>query len=46
MLTCLIVFLIGAHIGAKYPKQATLIVDQSIVLAKKIAEKIKGLLNK
>lgn len=46
MLTCLIVFLIGAHLGAKYPKQATLIVDKSIVLAKKIAEKIKGSLKK
>lgn len=42
MLTCLIVFLVGAHLGAKYPKQATYIVDKSLALAKSLVNKIKG----
>jgi hypothetical protein len=46
MLTCIIVFLVGAHLGAKYPQQATLIVDKSIALVKSVIEKIKAALKK
>ncbi len=42
MLSSLIVFLVGAHLGAKYPKQATYIVDKSLALAKSLVNKIKG----
>ena len=42
MLTSLIVFLVGAHLGAKYPKQATFIVDKSLALTKSLVDKIKG----
>ena len=44
MLTCIIVFLVGAHLGAKYPQYATLIVDKSIALVKSVIEKIKAAL--
>jgi len=46
MLTCLIVFLVGAHLGAKYPKYATLIVDKAVALAKAVINKIKDTLDK
>jgi hypothetical protein len=46
MLTCLVVFLIGAHLGAKYPKYATLIVDKAVALAKAVINKIKETLAK
>ena len=34
MLTNIIVFLVGAHFGAKYPQYATLIVDKAVAFAK------------
>ena len=40
MLTSLVIFLVGAHLGAKYPKQATFIVDKSLELAKSLVNKI------
>ena len=46
MLTSLIVFLVGAHLGAKYPKYATLIVDKAVALAKAVINKIKDTLDK
>lgn len=46
MLTCLVVFLVGAHLGAKYPKKATYIVDKSLELVKSLVNKIKGLSSK
>jgi len=46
MLTCLIVFLVGAYLGAKYPKYATLIVDKAVALAKAVINKIKDTLGK
>lgn len=46
MLTCLIVFLVGAHLGAKYPQYATLIVDKSVSVAKSLVAKVKELLAK
>ena len=42
MLTSLIVFLVGAHLGAKYPKQATFIVDKSLALTKSMLHQIPG----
>lgn len=46
MLTNVIVFLVGAHLGAKYPEKATLIVDQSVALAKAVWAKLVGLVAK
>ena len=46
MLTCIVVFLVGAHLGAKYPKYATLIVDKAVALAKTVVNKIKETLAK
>ena len=46
MLISLVIFLVGAHLGAKYPKQATFIVDKSLELAKSLVNKIKGLSSK
>jgi hypothetical protein len=46
MLTCIVVFLVGAHLGAKYPKYATLIVDKAVALAKAVVNKIKDTLAK
>lgn len=46
MLTCLVVFLVGAHLGAKYPTKATFIVDKAVALGKAIVNKIKGLSSK
>ena len=42
MLTSLVIFLVGAHLGAKYPKQATYIVDKSLACARSLVSKIKG----
>jgi hypothetical protein len=46
MLTNIIVFLVGAHLGAKYPEKATLIVDKSVALAKAVWAKVAGLVAK
>lgn len=46
MLQCLIIFLVGAHLGAKYPKYATLIVDKAVALAKSLVAKVKELVAK
>jgi hypothetical protein len=46
MLTCIVVFLVGAYLGAKYPKYATLIVDKAVALAKVVVNKIKDTLAK
>jgi hypothetical protein len=46
MLTCIIVFLVGAHLGAKYPEKATLIVDKSVALVKAVWAKLAGLVAK
>jgi hypothetical protein len=46
MLQCLIIFLVGAHLGAKYPKQATFIVDKAVDLGKAAVNKIKGISTK
>ncbi len=46
MLTCIVIFLVGAHLGAKYPKYATLIVDKAVALAKAVTKKIKDTLGK
>ena len=34
MLTNIVLFLVGAHLGAKYPKYATMLVDQAVAFAK------------
>jgi hypothetical protein len=46
MLTNIIVFLVGAHLGAKYPQHATLIVDKAVTFAKSLVAKLKDLLEK
>ena len=46
MLTCIIVFLVCAHLGAKYPQKATLIVDKSVALVKAVWAKVSGLVAK
>ena len=46
MLTNIIVFLVGAHLGAKYPQYATLIVDKAVAFAKAIVNKLKDTLAK
>ena len=46
MLTNIIVFLVGAHLGAKYPKYATMLVDQAVAFAKSLVAKVKELLAK
>lgn len=46
MLTNVILFLVGAHLGAKYPQYATLIVDKAVGLAKAVWAKVAGLLAK
>ena len=46
MLTNVIVFLVGAHLGAKYPEKATLIVDKSVALVKAVWAKVTGLVAK
>jgi uncharacterized membrane protein len=46
MLTNIILFLVGAHLGAKYPKYATLIVDKAVALVKAAVAKVKDLLAK
>jgi len=46
MLTNIIVFLVGAHLGAKHPAKATLIVDKSVALVKAIWAKVNGLVAK
>ena len=46
MLTNIIVFLVGAHLGAKHPEKATLIVDKSVALAKAVWAKVSGLVAK
>jgi hypothetical protein len=40
MLTNIIIFLVGAHLGAKYPTQATLIVDKATALVKALWAKV------
>lgn len=42
----IVIFLVGAHLGAKYPQQATLIVDQSVALVKALVAKVKDALAK
>ena len=46
MLTNIIIFLVGAHLGAKYPKYATLIVDKAVAFAKAVVNKLKDTLTK
>ena len=46
MLTNVILFLVGAHLGAKYPQYATLIVDKATALVKAVWAKVTGLLAK
>ena len=46
MLTNVILFLVGAHLGAKYPQYATLIVDKAVALVKAVWAKVAGLLAK
>jgi hypothetical protein len=46
MLTNIIVFLVGAHLGAKYPQYATLVVDKAVAFAKSLVAKVKELLAK
>ena len=46
MLTNIIVFLVGAHLGAKYPQYATLIVDKAVAFAKAVVNKLKDTLAK
>lgn len=46
MLTNIVLFLVGAHLGAKYPQQATLIVDQTTALVKALVAKVKDALAK
>jgi hypothetical protein len=46
MLTNVIVFLVGAHLGAKYPQKATLIVDTAVAFAKSVWAKVAGLVAK
>jgi hypothetical protein len=46
MLTNIILFLVGAHLGAKYPQYATLIVDKALALAKAAWAKVSALVAK
>ena len=46
MLTNVILFLVGAHLGAKYPQYATLIVDKTVALVKAVWAKVTGLVAK
>lgn len=46
MLTNIIVFLVGAHLGAKYPEKATLIVDTAVAFVKAVWTKVTGLVAK
>ena len=46
MLTNVILFLVGAHLGAKYPQYATLIVDKAVALVKAVWAKVAGLVAK
>jgi hypothetical protein len=46
MLTNVIVFLVGAHLGAKYPQKATLIVDTAVAFVKSVWAKVAGLVAK
>lgn len=46
MLTNIIAFLVGAHLGAKYPQKATLVVDTASGLAKSAWAKVSGLVKK
>ena len=46
MLTYVIVFLVGAHLGAKYPQKATLIVDTAVAFVKAVWAKVAGLVAK
>ena len=46
MLTNIILFLVGAHLGAKYPQYATLIVDKAVALVKAVWAKVAGLVAK
>ncbi len=46
MLTNIVLFLVGAHLGAKYPQYATLIVDKAVALAKAVVNKLKDTLAK
>jgi len=43
MLTIIISLLVGAHLGAKYPDKATLIVDKATELTKALVAKVKSL---
>jgi hypothetical protein len=46
MITNIIVFLVGAHLGAKYPQKATLVVDTAVGLAKSAWAKVSALVSK
>ena len=46
MLTNIVLFLVGAHLGAKYPKYATMLVDKAVAFAKAVVNKLKDTLAK
>lgn len=46
MLTNIIIFLVGAHLGAKYPQKATLVVDTALGLLKSAWAKVSALVSK
>ena len=46
MLTNIALFLVGAHLGAKHPKYATMLVDQAVAFTKSLVVKVKQLLAK
>ncbi len=46
MLTNIVLFLVGAHLGAKYPQYATLIVDKAVSLQEAVVNKLKDTLAK
>ena len=46
MLTIIISLLVGAHLGAKFPDKATLIVDKATELNKDLVDKVKSLVAK
>ena len=46
MLTNIVLFLVGAHLGAKYPKYATMLFDKAVAFAKSLVAKVKELFAK
>jgi hypothetical protein len=46
MITNIIIFLVGAHLGAKYPQKATLVVDTALGLLKSAWAKVSAFVSK